>query len=127
MSPPHVPGVPGTRLPPPKPPREESPSLVEAAEFNRDVHANYGKASFKGPAWAFLVGLLLLSCGAIVYLATRKQETATPTQCLTKDQFDASMRERDERVSRRFDTLETDTSYLKVALRLVQDRLPPTK
>ena len=127
MSPRNVPGIPGTRLPPPKPAREESPSFAEAAEFNQAVHAKYGKGSFSGPAWAFLVGLLLIACVAIIYLATRKQEVAPSAQCLTKDQFDASMRERDERVSRRFDTLETDTSYLKVALRLVQDRLPPTK
>jgi hypothetical protein len=141
VSPPNAPGVPGTKLPQAtqeivrkranshadsEPPESEADrqSLVD---FNEAVHARVGKASFHGPAWALLVTLFVGMLGGIVYLATRHQEQQMPAQCLTKDDFERSMRDRDERLARRLDTLETDTSYLKVAVRLVQDRLPPSK
>jgi hypothetical protein len=143
VSPPSAPGIPGTRLPPAaaKRPRISNPPPAEAAvqieeaddrpsvvEFQRAVHAQYGNAQFHGPAWVLIAVLLVAALAVIVYLlATRPSAPTAANQCLTKDQFEASMRERDERTSRRFDTLETDTSYLKVALRLVQDRLPPQK
>lgn len=60
------------------------------------------------------------------WLATR-HEPSTSVRGLTKDEFEESMRARDERLGRRLDSIETDTSYLKVTLRLVQDRLPPQK
>lgn len=102
---------------------EDRPSVVE---FQREVRAKYGKASFSGPAWAFLALLVVGLLGVVIYLLARRPETpAQSAQCLTKEQFDESMRIRDERLARRFDTLETDTSYLKVALRLLQDRQPP--
>lgn len=74
----------------------------------------------------------LITAGASVlgtYFATRAPVAApAPTAgCLTKDAFDESMRTRDEQTARRFDALETDMSYVKVTVRLVQDRLPPQK
>jgi hypothetical protein len=103
----------------------DRPSRVEQEEFGRAVHAKYGKASFSGPAWVFLALLGVGLLGVNIYLFARRPEAPPQSaQCLTKDQFEESMRIRDERTSRRFDTLETDTSYLKVALRLLQDRQP---
>jgi len=70
----------------------------------------------------------LITAGASVlgtYFATRHPEPPVDplNGCLTKAQFDESMRTRDEQINRRFDTIETDTSYLKVTVRLVQDRV----
>lgn len=153
MSPPDKPGIPerfrrgvvedvvtATGPHTPVPPRDRQPSRPETVEvemaddrpsvveFQRAVHAKYGKASFSGPAWVFLILAVFGALGVIIYqLARRPEASAQSMQCLTKDQFDESMRIRDERTSRRFDTLETDTSYLKVALRLLQDRQLPAK
>lgn len=74
-----------------------------------------------------VVTTLIATAGGVLTGYFSHRDPVTPAGVLTKDQFDESMRERDERLSRRLDTIETDTSYLKVTLRLVQDRLPPQK
>ena len=114
MAPPHTPGIPGQKLPPPPPVREEldpganrrrhdsraelesePPSAAEprveidpsfrsqrseTEAFQRDVHANYGKASFRGPAWVFvIIAGLGLSIGTTYYV-TRHSDGSRPPQ-----------------------------------------------
>lgn len=61
---------------------DDRPSVVE---FERAVHARYGKASYSGPAWVLLLLLGLAMLGVIIYLlATRAQPVAA--NCATIDQ-----------------------------------------
>jgi hypothetical protein len=102
----HTPGVPGTKLPKatqelvvrPKqnshadsdpPPSEdvdvgfpevESPSRIEQEAFRHDVHAHYGKGSFRGPAWVFLVVAFVAGAVALTWFLTRHSDSARPPQ-----------------------------------------------
>jgi hypothetical protein len=101
----------------------ERPSRVEREAFAGAVRIQH--KGFRAHVPAVVVTALVTAVSA--YLLKPKDEPALPVQCLTKDQFDQSMRERDDRLARRLDTIETNVSYLTVAVRLVQDRLPPQK
>lgn len=111
------------------PPREQRPPFSnpppQRESLTSEVTASYGQARFTGPGWVFLALLVLASLLTNIYLASKRPEPVLPPGMLTKDQFDGSMRERDERLNRRLDAMETDISYLRVTTRLVQDRLPP--
>lgn len=79
---------------------DDRPSMVE---FQQAVHAQFGKASFSGPAWVFLILLVVVLLAVIIYLlATRAQPVAA--NCATIDQVRA--------VDTKVDTLSTSFSTL---------------
>lgn len=98
-------------------------SSAELAEFQQTVHVQH--RGFRATVPAVVVTALITAGSA--WLLRPSAVPELPPGCLTKQQFDESNRVRDEQMARRFDAIETDTSYLKITVRLVQDRLPPQK
>lgn len=117
------PPMPEKRVPVVESEPPERPSRVEQEEFRQAVHVQH--KGFTAQIPAVVVTALITAVSA--YLLRPQPAPAVPVECLTKLQFDESQRVRDEQISRRFDSLETDMSYVKITVRLVQDRLPAQK
>jgi hypothetical protein len=105
--------------PPPKPVRES----MSEKEFAEAVHIQH--SGFRAQIPAVVVAALITAIGTyFATVASKHDDTQTQiASCLTKAQFDEAMRVQTEQYNRRFDVIETDTSYLKITVRLVQDKL----
>jgi hypothetical protein len=55
-------------------------SRADVEEFTHNVHAKYGKASFSGPAWVFLVVACLGIGAAGSYYVIRNSDSSRPPQ-----------------------------------------------
>ncbi len=65
----------------PPPPESMRPSpRIEVADddFGQTVHAKYGKGSFSGPAWVFLVLALVGAAVALTWFVTRNSDGSRP-------------------------------------------------
>jgi hypothetical protein len=74
--------------PQPQPEIENADDRPSVVEFQREVHAGYGGAQFRGPAWLLILILLIAALGLIIYLlATRGQPVAV--DCASKESVTA--------------------------------------
>jgi len=139
MAPPNTPGIPGLKLPHASqevvarkrsnshgdsdPPIEIEES---AAEFATEVHANYGKGKFSGPAWVFLVVAALGAAVAITYFVTRNSDSSRPPNDDVLSELRAFRAEQDKNnidtrmqigfLTNRVGALETQASELRAAI-----------
>lgn len=144
-----TPGIPGMRLP--KPAQEvvarpranshgdsEAPVEVEddrpsTVEFDRAVHAKYGKGSFSGPAWVFLVIALMGGCVATTWFVTRGAASGTsPDEVLIAvkalkaevDKGNAAKELHDALVLQRIGMLETQNGATQARLDAILRQTP---
>jgi hypothetical protein len=99
------------------------------AEFAEAVHIQSNHQGFRAQIPTAIISALITAVGTYFATAASKGQSASEVQaqiaasCLTKAQFDDAMRVQTEQTNRRFDVIETDTSYLKITVRLVQDKV----
>ncbi len=129
-----IPGYPrgnkDPRVDPSDPPPKPSKSMSEK-EFAEAVRVEHN--GFRAVIPTAIVSALITAIGTYFATVAAKGPSASDVQqqmatnCLTKAQFDDAMRVQNEQYNRRFDVIETDTSYLKITVRLVQDKLNAAK
>lgn len=93
----------------------ERPSVVDFQRRVREgeVSAKYGKASFAGPAWAFVVLLVVGMLGAILYFVAKHQD-AVPQNAATKNDVAA--------VDAKCESLHTDLAALAAKVNADSER-----
>jgi hypothetical protein len=133
-----VPGIPGMRLPPKehRPPVSNPPPREIADSLTGDVHASYGAARFKGPAWVFLALLVAALIGGNIYFASRRQpedptgiahdvraELYAQTEEVRK--LGASLTDRIDKLDTRLGRIEDSEDRLRQRVKAVEENPRP--
>lgn len=98
-----------SRPPPPELEEGERPSMVE---FQREVKARLGRAQFSGPAWVFVLVLIVGLLVANVYFSAKRGDV--PQNAATKDDV--------TRVEAKCDALRNDLGNLAATMNQNADR-----